>query len=434
MNRLFPSLAAALALFLALSCERPAEGGAAAQDAAAQDAAAPAPDAAAFAELGSARAPPELRQQRRYERRNERAALPMAVLQAGEFPLWFQFTEEGPALIETIEAAQYSAALIPWPHAPHAIFTLARGGELLMAVNGYGFIRLSPWPARAGSGAGDGASAGGVGLHRIPGGELWRQYTVGAFVMHDPGAPPAALLYRNDWFLYQDLPPPSPRLWTFDESLAAPLALSLPSLDAFAPEEGWNLDVLRMGGSGYWYFRAANPGAARPEIRMLRTSSLQREGSGVSLGEFHAAARPEALSAAPPLLREMLAAAFAESGAGSASVVSPAFQTERSFASGGGGRGALLAFFSPEEGLLIAATGEGRALRVEAENFSQPAELRRAEAQSENAKIAARFSLPALPEGFAYTGIGMAGGAVFASWEEQAGFSIGAAGFMAIKP
>jgi len=42
-------------------------------------------------------------------------------------------------------------------------------------------------------------------------------------------------------------------------------------------------------------------------------------------------------------------------------------------------------------------------------------------------------SLPQLPEGFAYTGIGMIGNSIVASWEEQEDFSIGAAGFIAIR-
>jgi hypothetical protein len=41
--------------------------------------------------------------------------------------------------------------------------------------------------------------------------------------------------------------------------------------------------------------------------------------------------------------------------------------------------------------------------------------------------------LPALPEGFVYTGIGRASGSLFASWEEQEEFSIGAAGFVVIS-
>jgi len=41
--------------------------------------------------------------------------------------------------------------------------------------------------------------------------------------------------------------------------------------------------------------------------------------------------------------------------------------------------------------------------------------------------------LPPLPEGFVYTGIGYTGNSLFASWEEQNNFYIGAAGFMLIK-
>ena len=42
-------------------------------------------------------------------------------------------------------------------------------------------------------------------------------------------------------------------------------------------------------------------------------------------------------------------------------------------------------------------------------------------------------SLPPLPPGFVYTGIGRTGDSLFASWEEQDNFYIGAAGFMVIK-
>jgi hypothetical protein len=40
------------------------------------------------------------------------------------------------------------------------------------------------------------------------------------------------------------------------------------------------------------------------------------------------------------------------------------------------------------------------------------------------------FSLPALPEGFSYTGAGLAGKVLAASWEEQEDSAVGAAGFM----
>jgi len=38
-----------------------------------------------------------------------------------------------------------------------------------------------------------------------------------------------------------------------------------------------------------------------------------------------------------------------------------------------------------------------------------------------------------LPEGFIYTGAGRVGDSLFASWEEQEHYNVGAAGFMVIK-
>ena len=44
------------------------------------------------------------------------------------------------------------------------------------------------------------------------------------------------------------------------------------------------------------------------------------------------------------------------------------------------------------------------------------------------------LTLPPLPEGFVYTGIGLAGDdTLFAAWEEQEEYSVGAAGFMVIQ-
>jgi hypothetical protein len=43
------------------------------------------------------------------------------------------------------------------------------------------------------------------------------------------------------------------------------------------------------------------------------------------------------------------------------------------------------------------------------------------------------FALPALPVGFVYTGVGLVGNVLIASWEEQEEFAIGAAGIMVIE-
>jgi hypothetical protein len=325
-------------------------------------------------------------------------------VQAGKFPLWFQFIDDKPVLIETIEDAVFSAALVPWPLATHVRFMLAQEDALLLAVNRDGFIRFSPWRGNGGETA--------AGLYRFSGGDFWRHYTVGAFALFDKT--PAALLYHDNRFLDSDASLPSPRLWTFDPYTAKPQSFALPALDIFAPEDGWDIDALRRGGDGYWYFRAVKKEAVKPELRMLRSGDLAQEGEQVSLGTFQNAALPEPLSAAPPPLHDMLALAFAESGCGLAAIVSPEFQTIRAFAVDRE-KQALLGFYSnrPNSGSFLLATHpQGDALYVET---GAPVN---------------HFPLPSLPEGFVYTGIGICDNAIIAPWEEQDGYSIGAAGFM----
>jgi hypothetical protein len=336
---------------------------------------------------------------------------PLAVLQAGEYPLWFQFTDDGPVLIETIEDACFSAAFIPWPLARHIRFILTKGYETMMAVNRDGIICLSLWQ---GGKAGD----NGIGIYRFAGGEYWQSYTTGAFFLSGEDRRPLALLYLDDRFVDSDQPVPQARLWTFDSQAAAPYTMPMPALDAFPPEEGWNIDALRRGPDSYWYFRASRKTEARPELLMFRAGDFTMPGEKVSLGAFQNSALPEPASAAPEALRKMLGIVFAESGYSAAVVVSPEFQYARSFAtvpeSAAPDNGAIAGFFSGAFFLAVSANGE--AFYIEA-----------------GAVSARRFSLPSLPEGFVYTGICMIADTVFASWEEQEGYSIGAAGFMAIK-
>ena len=332
---------------------------------------------------------------------------PMAVLQAGKYPLWFQFTDDGPVLIETIEDACFSAAFIPWPLARHIRFILARDDEIMMAVNREGFLCLSPWQ-------GGKTENNGIGLYRLPGGEYWKGYTTGAFFLAGEDREPLALLYRDDRFIDSDQPVPSSRLWTFDLRAASPYTIAMPALDAFPAEEGWNIDALRRGPDANWYFRAARKTEAQPEMRMLRTSDFNMPGEQVSLGVFQNSAMPEPVSAAPEALGTMLGLVFSESGYSAAAVVSPEFQCARLFASDPD-INAIAGFYSGA--YLLAVSANGNAFYIETGDTS-----------------ARRFSLPALPKGFVYTGIAMVSGTVFASWEEQEGYSIGAAGFMVIKP
>jgi hypothetical protein len=264
-------------------------------------------------------------------------ARPAAILQTGEHPLWFQLTEEGPLLLESIEDAVYSSPLVPWPLARHIRFFHERQGAIVIAVNRDGFMRLTPHP-------------NGIAMYRFPGG-IFRQYTIGGFVFYNDR--PAALLYLDDRFLDSDAPFPSPPAWTFNMESNTPFPIVIPALEYFSVEEGWKADTLRLGPDGFMYYRVINRSGqissfdiadsedTRSVVRMLRTSDLSQIGEEVSVDVF--------FNSAP--LRTGIP----------------------------------------------------------------------------------HFSLPPLPEGFVYTGIGRVQNSLFVSWEEQVDHSIGAAGFMMIS-
>jgi hypothetical protein len=149
----------------------------------------------------------------------------------------------------------------------------------------------------------------------------------------------------------------------------------------------------------------------------LRTGDLSQSGEEISVGAFRNSALPESPEKAPPLLAQTLAAAFAESGSGTtpiAVVVSPEFEGTRAFSAGTGDRLVLLAgYYNTERALLVFPDGRGF--------FGVPGSAPRP------------LSLPALPEGYAYTGAVLSGDVIITSWEEQQDSGIGAAGFMVVN-
>lgn len=257
------------------------------------------------------------------------ARAPLAVLKTGAQPIWFQFTEAGPVHIESIEDAAYSAAFIPWPLALHIRFFQEKGGELIMAVNRDGFLKLAP----------DSVETDRLALYRFGGGEFWKKYTIGSFLFYDEK--PVVLLYLDDRFLDSDAPVPNPRTWTFNMESNIPFPLGIPALDIFPANDGWNVNTLRLGIDGFWYFRVINKTGAEPDMRMLRAVGLSSAGAATSLEDFQN---------------------------------STPYKTE----------------------------------------IDNPL-------------------LPPLPQGYVYTGEAVIGGNIFACWEEQKDYNIGAAGFMVMK-
>jgi len=256
-------------------------------------------------------------------------ARPAVVLKTGVIPLWFRLVEEGPVLLDTIEDAALSAAFIPWPLALHVRFLYEKDGEIILVINRDGFIKLVPY-----NGVIDGIT-----LYRFSGGEYWRQYTIGGFVFYNDN--PVVLLYLDDHFISSASPPPLLRTWTFNMQSNMPFPLSVPALELYPAEEGWEADVLRYGSDGFIYYRLVKRNDAKPAVLMFSTTDLTRAGKEISSDAFFNSA-------------------------------------------------------------------------IRKEEISNPL-------------------LPQLPEGFYYTGIGQVGNNLFASWEEQEDYNIGAAGFVVIK-
>jgi hypothetical protein len=288
-----------------------------------------------------------------------------------------------------------------------------RDDWLMAAVNRDGFLAGAPWID-----PGDGAP--GIALYRAadPG---WEAYTAASFVVI--GETPAVLLYRDAFFTDPSPEAPDPRVFGFVRGELRPVGMEVPAFAALPPREGWDVDALRLGKDGLWYYRAVRRGDARPERRYFCTSDLALPGAAVSAGEFRSAARPFETAAAPPVLRPVLAEAIRLNGGDAViSVVSPEFNGPRQFAGSGGGGTALAGYFtSPEKApsgvYALIINGEGRGVygRIRGEPST------------------GNFSLPPLPAGFVYTGIGLAGTAILAAWEEQDGATVGAAGFLVIQ-
>jgi hypothetical protein len=303
-----------------------------------------------------------------------------------------------------------------------------------MAVNRDGFLVWVP-PA---------ASQSGAALFRLPE-PAWDGLTVAALFRFSPGGGggrTAALLYQDRVFSAAEPATPEQRVRALPPGGFGAETLDIPAFAALPATENWNLESLRRGQDGAWYFRGARESANPPAV-YYRAEELSLPGHSVNIGLFRNAVSPYNYREAPSVLREVLedAAALAAGGAADtvlvAAVVSPDYDAPRYFSVGemssassvvdvsgyylpasespGGepGTGPFAAALFPD-GRLLYASG-------------YPA------GDSVGSSGVVRAALPALPEGFAYTRFGVSGEVLLAAWEEQIEWNTGAAGFMVIN-
>jgi hypothetical protein len=306
---------------------------------------------------------------------------------------------------------------------------LVRDGRLILAVNRDGFLGFLPGQPDA--------PAGSLSMYRSAEPLRWEDYTIAAFF--EFRGIPAALLYRDDFFVDSGAALPRTRVWGFEAEEALPVELSIPAFAPLSAGDGWDIETLRQGRDGLWYYRGVKKDIPQREIRYLRTADLAVAGEFCSTGVFRNAAVPYTKDKAPFVLHLALEEAerrYGGEGTRVAAVVSPDFPAVRYFSAedsapedGGEGSFTEIAGYYRESAAAgspgVTAPGavallifpDGRGVVAGGEDTASRPGL---------------FSLPPLPEGFVYTRLGLAGTALVAAWEEQDGWNVGAAGFLVI--
>jgi len=350
----------------------------------------------------------------------EYASLPwpaLARLRAGENPIWFEFGQGGPYLIESAAAASLTP-YVPWPHARYVTAMAMWNGFLVMAVNRDGFLVFGQ------AGGAYPSEAEELLLCRSAAGSLWDPYTTESFFIWE--GRPAVLLYRNDFFGELTAQTPNPRVYALDLSSPVPVGAYVPALEIFPSGGSWETELLRRGPDGLWYYRMKEKGRDRPATAYFRTKDLNVEGERISFGEWMKSdpQSPFAVrGGAPENTPINLALALGASGylngtSGLIKAVSPDFEGQRFFTAG------------------VSAIAENTTLLYAyCQNAPEPLALAILPGGSGfmstgDGRETVSFSLSALPEGFVYTGVAVLGNALVAAWEEQQEAGVGAAGFM----
>ncbi|MFP3090391.1 hypothetical protein LQZ21_08700 [Treponema sp. TIM-1] len=343
---------------------------------------------------------------------------PLVILKPGEKPLWFELGREEPELVDSPDDASLKP-FEPWPLARWITGFLTQEDRLVGAVNRSGFLVFIP------------GEGGALALYSVTDLPDWENYTAASLFLYQKI--PAVLLYRNDFFEEPQAPPPDPPVRGLVMGSSKPVGLDLPALGSLPSGEGWEADAIRLGKDGYWYYRGGNRGRDKPVY--FRSPDLAGPGEPVSAASFRSAYEPSPLGEAPALLGRILEEAFSVSGPGTIPVAAI------TFAESGGIR-----YFSQtppgagETGELVELsgyygtgdTGEGSpaysyGLVLSPGGKGVYGTLREGAIETE------ALILPSLPEKFSYTGIGLAGSALIALWEEREDLHVGAAGFMVIN-
>ena len=339
----------------------------------------------------------------------------VAMLETGDHPLWFELGPDGPALIASPDASTL-IPYVPWPHARYAAGIQAWNGYIVMAINRNGFIILGSTKDIL-KGMHDPERDTEAIMYRVTDNGFWDSYTVESFFIWDDM--PAVLLYRNDFFAESSAPPPLPQVHVLDRASPFPLGVNIPAFENVPPGDFWETEVVRQGPDGFWYYRMREKGKAQNSTAYFRAQDLSGDAERVGVGEWRNSDSPGEPELISPHLADVLfmAASILDiEGNPAVRIISPNFDIQRfvwTVPASPENIVQLYGFCSETDQIALAILGDGRGLC----SYGEEPRVR-------------PFSLPALPEGFVYTGIALLNDVLLATWEEQEEAGIGAAGFL----
>ena len=206
----------------------------------------------------------------------------LTMLIPGDNPIWFEFGLHGPMPIES-PAQAYIAPFTPWPQARHISGMQIWEDHLVMAVNREGFLIL-------------GLENAAVFMYQAADRTLWDAYTAESFFIWENR--PSVLLYRNDFFAYEnpdyEIPPPlENQVYTLDFFSPVPLPVRLQALDNYPNEGPWETEQLHRGLDGEWYYRMREKDIEQGETAYFRSSDLIEPGIEIYESEWRNSFPPD---------------------------------------------------------------------------------------------------------------------------------------------